>query len=123
MNSQLPNMKNLKVIVVVIVALLMASCTTSNQSAKPRVALVMKSLANEFFKTMQDGAAAHQQAHAADYELIANGIKDELDVARQVELVEQMIAQQVQASISITRPGAQASLPNCAEVEQMVIGN
>lgn len=105
-------MKNLKVIVVVIVALLMASCTTSNHSAKPRVALVMKSLANEFFKTMQDGAAAHQQAHAADYELIANGIKDELDVARQV-----------QASISITRPGAQASLPNRAEVEQMVIGN
>lgn len=99
MNLQLPNMKNLKVIVVLIVALLMASCTASNQSAKPRVALVMKSLANEFFKTMQDGAAAHQQAHAADYELIANGIKDELDVARQVELVEQMIAQQVQAIV------------------------
>lgn len=59
----------------------------------------MKSLANEFFKTMQDGATAHQQSHAADYELIANGIKDELDVARQVELVEQMIAQQVNAIV------------------------
>jgi ribose transport system substrate-binding protein len=33
----------------------------------------MKSLANEFFKTMQDGATAHQQAHAAEYDLIANG--------------------------------------------------
>jgi ribose transport system substrate-binding protein len=59
----------------------------------------MKSLANEFFKTMQDGATAHQQAHAAEYELIANGIKDELDVARQVEIVEQMIARQVQAIV------------------------
>jgi ribose transport system substrate-binding protein len=59
----------------------------------------MKSLANEFFKTMQDGATAHQQAHAAEYELIANGIKDELDVARQVEIVEQMIAQQIQAIV------------------------
>ena len=80
-------------------ALLLASCTTPAPSAKPRVALVMKSLANEFFKTMQDGAVAHQQAHAAEYELVANGIKDELDVARQVELVEQMIAQQVQAIV------------------------
>ena len=32
--------------------------------AKPRVALVMKSLANEFFQTMQDGAKADQKAHA-----------------------------------------------------------
>ena len=59
----------------------------------------MKSLANEFFKTMQDGATAHQQGHPSEYELIANGIKDELDVSRQVELVEQMIAQQVKAIV------------------------
>src|SRR5262245_58262450 len=74
--------------------LLAASCNTAPQHAKPRIALVMKSLANEFFKTMQDGATAHREAHAAEYELIANGIKDELDVARQVEIVEQMIATQ-----------------------------
>jgi len=79
--------------------LLLASCNTAPQPAKPRIALVMKSLANEFFKTMQDGATAHQQAHAAEYELISNGIKDELDVARQVEIVEQMIARQVQAIV------------------------
>ena len=79
--------------------LLLASCNTAPQPAKPRIALVMKSLANEFFKTMQDGATAHQQAHAAEYELIANGTKDELDVARQVEIVEQMMARQVQAIV------------------------
>jgi ribose transport system substrate-binding protein len=79
--------------------LLPAGCSTAPQPAKPRIALVMKSLANEFFKTMQDGATAHQKAHAAEYELIANGIKDELDVARQVEIVEQMIARQVQAIV------------------------
>lgn len=78
---------------------LLASCQSPAPPTKPRIALVMKSLANEFFKTMQDGATAHQQAHATEYELIANGIKDELDVARQVELVEQMIAQQVQAIV------------------------
>jgi ribose transport system substrate-binding protein len=84
---------------IALVILLLASCNTAPQPTKPRIALVMKSLANEFFKTMQDGATAHQQAHAAEYELIANGTKDELDVARQDEIVEQMIAQQVQAIV------------------------
>jgi len=31
---------------------------------KPRIALVMKSLANEFFATMADGAKAHQATGA-----------------------------------------------------------
>lgn len=66
---------------------------------KPRVALVMKSLANEFFQTMQEGARAHQQSHAAQYQLITNGIKDEIDTAGQIRLVEQMLAQRVDALI------------------------
>jgi ribose transport system substrate-binding protein len=80
-------------------ALVSAGCNNTPSSGKPRVALVMKSLANEFFKTMQDGAEAHHRAHAADYDLIPGGIKDELDVSRQVELVEQMIAQGVNAIV------------------------
>jgi ribose transport system substrate-binding protein len=66
---------------------------------KPVVALVMKSLANEFFKTMEDGARKHQAAHADAYELVATGIKDEQDVARQIEIVEQMIARNVHAIV------------------------
>ena len=66
---------------------------------KPKIALVMKSLANEFFRTMEDGAKAHQKAHASEYTLIANGIKNETDLAEQVNLVEQMIAQQVNAIV------------------------
>ena len=68
-------------------------------SRRPVVALVMKSLANEFFKTMEDGARRHQQAHAREYELVAAGIKDEQVVARQIELVEQMIARRVDALV------------------------
>lgn len=68
-------------------------------TGKPRIALVLKSLANEFFQTMRQGAEKHQQAHAADYDLIAGGIKDELDVSRQVDLVEQMVAQKVDAIV------------------------
>jgi len=67
--------------------------------AKPKIALVMKSLANEFFNTMERGAEAHHQAHAAEYDLVANGIKNETDLAEQVSLVEQMIAQQANAIV------------------------
>ena len=65
----------------------------------PRVALVMKSLANEFFVTVADGARRHQAAHAADYTLIVNGIRNESDVSQQVALIEQMLAQRVQALV------------------------
>lgn len=71
----------------------------SSSGDKPVVALVMKSLANEFFKTMADGAEAHQAEHADDYELIVNGIKNETDLAAQVELVEQMVSRGVEAIV------------------------
>jgi ribose transport system substrate-binding protein len=66
---------------------------------KPKIALVMKSLANEFFSTMAEGAKQHQAANAASYDLIVNGIKNETDLGEQVNLVEQMIAQQVNAIV------------------------
>lgn len=65
----------------------------------PRIALIMKSLANEFFVTMADGAKAHQAANAASYTLIVNGIRNESDLTQQVALVEQMMAQRVQAIV------------------------
>lgn len=65
---------------------------TKPDNKKPKVALIMKSLANEFFSTMAKGAEAHQSEHADDYELVVNGIKDERDLSRQVALVEEMVA-------------------------------
>ena len=90
----------LRIILIAAVAAGLTGCSKhATQSHKPRIALVMKSLSNEFFKTMADGAEAHQKAHAAEYDLIVNGIKYELDVNKQVELVEQMIAQGVDAIV------------------------
>ncbi len=84
-------------------ALALSSCKPAPESGiepgKPKVALVMKSLANEFFQTMAEGAKKHQAAHAGDYDLIVNGIKNETDLAEQVGLVEQMVAQGVQAIV------------------------
>jgi ribose transport system substrate-binding protein len=68
-------------------------------AGKPKIALVMKSLANEFFSTMADGAKKHHDAHLADYDLVVNGIKNETDLGEQVGLVEQMIAQRVNAIV------------------------
>lgn len=72
---------------------------TAGSASKPKIALVMKSLANEFFSTMAEGAKKHQAANAAAYDLIVNGIKNETDLAEQVNLVEQMMARQVNAIV------------------------
>ncbi|HQH51753.1 MAG TPA: sugar ABC transporter substrate-binding protein [Candidatus Hydrogenedentes bacterium] len=103
----------LKGVTATLIAIALALCTgcggdqtaspgprdVASQPAKPRVALIMKSLANEFFLTMEEGAKAHQKANAGTYDLVAQGIKDERDVNRQVQLVEQMIAQDVDAIV------------------------
>ena len=102
-------------------ALLLASLGCGQKAAegprKPRIALVMKSLANEFFLTMENGAKAHQKANADKYDLLANGIKDELDVGRQIDLVEQMIAQRVDA-IVIAPADSKALVPVCKKALQ-----
>jgi ribose transport system substrate-binding protein len=88
---------------VVVGLCLVAGCGKHEESAdgpgKKRVALVMKSLANEFFKTMAEGAEAHQAGHADAYELIVNGIRNETDLTAQVNLVEQMVARGVDALV------------------------
>lgn len=71
----------------------------ANAADKPQVALVMKSLANEFFLTMENGAKDYQKQHASEFELISNGIKDESDTAAQIRIVEQMINTHVDALV------------------------
>ncbi|MDE0790261.1 MAG: sugar ABC transporter substrate-binding protein [Woeseiaceae bacterium] len=69
--------------------------TDAPEQQPVRVALIMKSLANEYFINMMEGAKAHQLENAEKYELIVNGTKNESDLAQQVSLVEQMMAAQV----------------------------
>ncbi|MGV3486607.1 MAG: sugar ABC transporter substrate-binding protein [Planctomycetaceae bacterium] len=76
-----------------------AAASADPAAKKPKVALIMKSLANEFFSTMADGAVKHQAANAQDYDLVVNGIKDERDLSRQVAIVEEMIAARADAIV------------------------
>lgn len=79
-----------------------SGCKPAAQSAsaptadKPRVGLVMGSLANEFFQHMAEGAEADQAARSNEYDLIVNGIKNATDISEQANLVDQMVAQGVQ---------------------------
>lgn len=80
---------------------------------RPTVALIIKSLANEFFVTMADGARQHQSQNEGAYDLIVNGIKNETDLAQQVALIDQMIASGVDA-IVIAPADSKAVVPALA---------
>jgi ribose transport system substrate-binding protein len=65
---------------------------------KPVVGLVMKSLANEFFKNMQEGAEAYA-AERGDFELLSVGMQNETDFESQINAVENFITQGVDAIV------------------------
>lgn len=90
--------------------LVACSSQSDDTNAKPEIALVMKSLANEFFQTMSKGAEAHAAANPDDYSLIVNGIKNETDLGQQLNLVEQMVARGVDA-IVIAPADSKALIP------------
>ncbi len=103
-----PVSNNRAILLVVLLTVgLAASCSRPDPEAadpggasgKAQIALIMKSLANEFFSTMAEGAEQHQQARANEYDLIVNGIKDERDLSRQAALVEEMVARGVDAIV------------------------
>ena len=87
------------VLAAVSAALPLSSAFADDAAAKPKVGLVMKSLANEFFVTMQEGAKDYQKSHAADFDMITNGIKNETDTSAQIDIVNQMILAKVNAIV------------------------
>jgi len=95
----------------VIIVCLPAGCKR-RETGKPKIALIMKSLANEFFKTMEEGAVAHHKEHSEQYDLTVVGIKDEQDVAKQIDYVESIMAQKVDA-IVIAPADSKALVPVC----------
>jgi ribose transport system substrate-binding protein len=120
-------------VIVVTAWLIFAGCGTEREPARgtqraatepPHIALIMKSLANEFFVTMAEGAKAHQAANARTYTLLVNGIRNESDLAQQVALVEQMMAQGVDA-IVIAPADSRALVPVLAKAlrQKLVVVN
>lgn len=92
-------MRGLRLLVLPVLLLLTACGEGTSDPSRPQVALIMKSLANEFFATMAAGAEKHHAENTQRYDLIVNGIKDERDLSRQVALVDEMIARGVDAIV------------------------
>src|SRR5258705_10826768 len=82
------------------------------QENKPVIGLVMKSLANEFFKDMQEGAVKHVQERG-DLTLIPVGMHSETDIDTQVNAVENFITKKVDA-IVIAPADSRALVPPLA---------
>jgi len=95
MNSRIRRRVLAAAVALTAVAALPYTPAYAQAAKKPKVALVMKSLANEFFLTMETGAKEYQQHNSAAFDLITNGIKDETDTANQIRIVEQMIVSKV----------------------------
>ncbi len=76
-----------------VVVLVTLSAPTA-PAEKPVVGLVMKSLANEFFKVMEEGARKFAKEDGS-FELIAVGMNSETDIDTQVAAMENFISQKV----------------------------
>lgn len=91
-------MKFGKIIAAGILAASLTAPAVSFAADKPVVGLVMKSLANEFFKNMLEGAKAHE-AKRGDYTLKAVGMQSETDIETQINAVESFITEKVDAIV------------------------
>src|ERR1700741_4341102 len=84
----------------ILLPLALCAVTLTAQAAdKPRVALVMKSLANEFFQTMEKGARDYQAQHTSEFDLISNGIKNETNVGAPINFGQPNICTQVRGTL------------------------
>jgi ribose transport system substrate-binding protein len=81
---------------VLAVALVAALALPAARAAdkKPVVGLVMKSLANEFFKSMEEGAVKYAKADGT-FTLIPVGMNSETDIDTQISAMENFITQKV----------------------------
>lgn len=91
-------MKFLKMAAIAATSLTLLGSAAHAADDKPVVGLVMKSLANEFFQNMLEGAKAHE-AKRGDYELRAVGMQNETDIETQINAVENFITQGVDAIV------------------------
>ena len=97
-------------IFVTMAALAIGGCNRGGQTAggKPRVALVLKTLNSPFFIDMQRGA--EEAARRLDVELIVQAAEREIDVEKQMQIIENLIQARVGA-LAVTPSGSREVVP------------
>lgn len=102
--------KGLVLIVSVILSLTLLSCQrgTDQSGGAPRVALVLKTANNPFFIDMQKGA--EDAAKKLGVNLIVQAAEREVDVEKQMQIIENLIQTKV-AALCVTPSGSREIVP------------
>jgi ribose transport system substrate-binding protein len=85
-----------------------AGTTDAGGGKRPRVALVLKTLNSPFFNDMQRGAQAAADRLGVD--LVVQAAEREIDVERQMQIVENLIQSGIQA-LALTPSGSKEVIP------------
>ena len=104
-------------------AFCMQQCKRTEEGGRPTIAFVMKTLNNPFFIDMQEGAQA--AAKRLGVELVIQAAEREVDVEKQMQIIENLIQRKVSA-ICITPSGSREIVPailkaNEAKIPVLVI--
>jgi ribose transport system substrate-binding protein len=89
-----------RTVITLVVLVLAAACnrgTSTGTSGAPRVAFVMKTLNHPFFLDMQRGA--QDAAGAAKVEVVVQAAEREIDVEKQVQIIENLLQTGIRALI------------------------
>lgn len=84
-----------KLLVLAMAAAVLSVGCAPKEEAKPKIGLIMKTLTNPFFKTMEEGARAEAERLGVD--LIVQTPPKETDFEKQAQIVENMILMKVKA--------------------------
>jgi ribose transport system substrate-binding protein len=95
-------------VVLAAVALAVSACNREGGGTKPKIALVLKTLNSPFFNDMQRGAETAARSLGVD--LIVQAAERELDVERQMQIIENLIQSRVSA-ICLTPSGSKEVVP------------
>ena len=99
----------MRFLLVFLVALLgFQRCGRSDHAGKPTIAIVMKTLNNPFFIDMQEGAQA--AAKTLGVELVVQAPEREVDVEKQMQIIENLIQRKVSA-LCVAPSGSKEIVP------------
>lgn len=93
---------------ITVIGLLFACQRGQNETGKSTVALVVKTVNHPFFIDMQKGA--EEAANALDIHLIVQGAEREVDVEKQMQIIENLIQRKVDA-LCIAPSGSKEIVP------------
>jgi ribose transport system substrate-binding protein len=109
-------MRKLTLPILLLMGFHLSACHRTDPSAeKTRVALVLKTLNNPFFLDMQKGA--EEAAQRLDLDLTVQAAERELDVEKQMQIIENLIQTRVDA-LCITPSGSKEIIPSIAKANQ-----